>query len=65
MIYNKMREDSINAPNAPHELNGEELFNIVRESYAMANAEYIKKQIKIASEYLSSDQKKKLKEKVY
>ena len=48
---------------AARELYAENLFNIVRENYAKANSEYIKKQIKIASEYLTPEQKKELKEK--
>lgn len=41
----------------------DELFKIVREKYAEANKEYLQKQIKIASEYLTEDQKEELRQK--
>ena len=40
-----------------------ELFHLVRENYAKVNSEYIEEQIKIASKYLTPEQKKELKEK--
>ena len=32
-----------------------EIFDLVRESYASVNADYIAEQIRIASEYMSKD----------
>lgn len=43
----------------------EELFEIVCRNYNEANKEYLQKQIQIASEYLTDDQKKELREKGY
>lgn len=50
---------------AARKLHAEELFEIVRKNYAEANREYLQKQISIASEYLSQDQKDWLREHGY
>lgn len=50
---------------AARKLHAEELFDIVRKNYAEANREYLQKQISIASEYLSQDQKDWLREHGY
>ena len=50
---------------AARRLHAEELFDIVRKNYAEANREYLQKQISIASEYLTDEQKKWLKENGY
>lgn len=36
----------------------DDLFNIVRENYCKANHDYLQKQITIASQYLSEEQKR-------
>lgn len=41
----------------------DELFELVREKYAEANKEYLQNQIKIASEYLTEEQKEELRQK--
>lgn len=41
-------------------MNDDELFELVRKSYAEANKEYIQEQIKVASEYLTDKQKEEL-----
>lgn len=50
---------------AARKLYAEELFEIVRKNYVEANREYLQKQISIASEYLTDEQKKWLKENGY
>lgn len=50
---------------AARKLHAEELFEIVRKNYVEANREYLQKQISIASEYLTDEQKKWLKENGY
>jgi len=47
------------------ELSEEELFEIVRKNYVEANREYLQKQIRIASEYLTEEQKGWLREHGY
>ena len=47
---------------AARKLHADEIFETVRRCYAEANREYLQKQISIASEYLSQDQKDWLKE---
>lgn len=37
----------------------EEIFELVRNAYSEANKDYLYKQIKIASEYLTEEQKKR------
>jgi hypothetical protein len=41
----------------------DELFELVREKYAEANKEYLHKQIRIASESLTEEQKEELRQK--
>ena len=41
----------------------DELFELVRRNYADANKEYIQEQIKVASEYLTDEQKEELRQK--
>ena len=41
----------------------DELFELVRRNYAEANKEYIQEQIRIASEYLTKEQKEGLRQK--
>lgn len=48
---------------AARELYAENLFEIVRQSYCEANRDYLQKQIKIASEYLTEEQKEELRQK--
>ena len=43
----------------------DEIFWIVRESYAEANKDYIQQQIQIASEHLTDEQKADLQNKGY
>lgn len=50
---------------AARKLHADEIFETVRRCYAEANREYLQKQISIASEYLSQDQKDWLKEHGY
>lgn len=38
----------------------EEMFELVRNAYSEANKDYLEKQLKIASEYLTEEQKKEL-----
>ena len=38
------------------------LFDLVRETYLKVNKDYLRKQIAIASEYLTEEQKEELKE---
>lgn len=42
------------------EICADNLFDIVRESYCKANHDYLQKQITIASQYLSEEQKESL-----
>ena len=42
----------------------DELFELIRRNYAEANKEYIQEQIRIASEYLTEEQKAELRQKV-
>ena len=44
------------------ELFADELFEIVRRCYCEANKDYLEKQIKIASEYLTDEQKEELRQ---
>ena len=48
---------------AARELYADNLFETVRRCYCDANKEYLEKQIRIASEYLTEDQKKELRNK--
>lgn len=48
---------------AARELYADNLFEIVRRCYCDTNKEYLEKQIRIASEYLTEDQKKELRNK--
>ena len=48
---------------AARELYAENLFETVRRCYCEANKEYLQKQIQIASEYLTEDQKEELRQK--
>ena len=41
----------------------DELFELVRRNYVDANKEYIQEQIKVASEYLTDEQKEELRQK--
>ena len=41
------------------------LFDLVRKNYTDANKDYLQKQINIASEYLTDEQKKDLRNKGY
>ena len=43
----------------------DEIFELVRESYAKANRDYIQQQIQIASEHLTDEQKADLQNKGY
>ena len=43
----------------------DEIFELVRESYAEANKDYIQQQIQIASEHLTDEQKADLRNKGY
>lgn len=45
---------------AARELAADNLFDLVRENYCKANHDYLQKQITIASEYLSEEQKEQL-----
>ena len=45
---------------AARELYAENLFETVRRCYCKSNSEYLQKQIKIASEYLTESQKEEL-----
>lgn len=38
----------------------EEMIELVRNAYSEANKDYLEKQLKIASEYLTEEQKKEL-----
>ena len=38
----------------------EELFELVKNAYSKANKDYLENQLKIASEYLTEEQKKEL-----
>lgn len=42
------------------QLFADDLFDLVRKNYCEANKDYLQKQIKIASEYLTEEQKDKL-----
>lgn len=48
---------------AARKLYAENLFETVRRSYCEANKEYLQKQIQIASEYLTGEQKEELRQK--
>lgn len=50
---------------AARKLHADEIFETVRRCYAEANRDYLQKQISIASEYLSQDQKDWLREHGY
>ena len=45
---------------ASRELAADNLFDLVRRNYVEANHDYLQKQITIASEYLSEEQKEQL-----
>ncbi len=45
--------------------NEDNLFDLVRRNYCEANRDYLQKQIAIASEYLTDEQKRELREKGY
>ena len=49
--------------NGARQLFAENLFETVRRCYCEANKDYLEKQIHIASEYLTEDQKKELRSK--
>lgn len=49
--------------NGARQLFAENLFETVRQCYCEANKDYLEKQIHIASEYLTEDQKKELRSK--
>ena len=46
--------------NGARRLFAENLFETVRQCYCEANKDYLEKQLKIASEYLTEEQKKEL-----
>jgi len=46
--------------NGARKLFAENLFETVRQCYCEANKDYLEKQLKIASEYLTEEQKKEL-----
>jgi hypothetical protein len=46
--------------NGSRRLFAENLFETVRQCYCEANKDYLEKQLKIASEYLTEEQKKEL-----
>ena len=48
---------------AARELAADNLFDLVRENYCKVNHDYLQKQITIASEYLSEEQKEQLRDK--
>lgn len=48
---------------AARELYAENLFETIRRCYCEANKEYLQKQIQIASEYLTEEQKEELRQK--
>ncbi len=48
---------------AARELYAENLFETVRKCYCEANKDYLQKQIQIASEYLTEEQKEELRQK--
>ena len=50
---------------ASKKLCAEHLFNLVRRNYHEANKEYLQKQIAIASEYLTEEQKDELRQHGY
>lgn len=47
------------------EMRADEIFELARKNYHTANKGYIQKQIRIASEYLTDEQKKELVSKGY
>lgn len=49
--------------NGARQLFAENLFEIVKKCYCEANKDYLDKQIKIASEYLTKEQKEELRSK--
>lgn len=53
----------INNETAEWLMGGNDLFNLVRRCYCEANNDYLRKQIQIASEYLTKDQKTELRQK--
>ncbi len=48
---------------AARELYAENLFETIRRCYCEENKEYLQKQIRIASEYLTEEQKEELRQK--
>lgn len=50
---------------ASRKLYAENLFDILRRNYADANKDYLQKQINIAAEYLTEEQKSELRDKGY
>lgn len=48
---------------AARKLSAENIFEIVMKNYCEANKEYLEKQIQIASEYLTDEQKAELRSK--
>ena len=46
--------------NGARQLFADNLFETVRQCYCEANKDYLEKQLKIASEYLTEEQKKEL-----
>ena len=49
--------------NAAREIAATNIFEIARENYAKANHDYLQKQISIAAEYLTKEQKEELRKK--
>lgn len=44
-------------------MDDDELFELVRRNYSEVNKEYIQEQIRVASEYLTDEQKEELRQK--
>lgn len=59
MIELTMNKDLIDGA---RELFADELFETVRQCYCKANKDYLNKQIKIASEYMTDEQKEELRQ---
>lgn len=51
--------------NAADSLTEDEIFRLVTKNYHEANRDYLQKQIQIASEYLTDEQKRDLRSKGY
>ena len=59
MIELTMNKDLIDGA---RELFADELFETIRRCYCEANKDYLNKQIKIASEYMTDEQKEELRQ---